>query len=1486
MNRIAAEHLAMSTRSIPDFFPRIQQQSARRWSQLEADPELAAPWHQLFSQVQSPRHVVSELLQNADDAGATSVKVSLHNGDFVFSHNGADFSETEFASLCRFGFSNKRNLHTIGFRGVGFKSTFSLGPVVNVVTPSLAVAFQRKRFTEPVWLENAPVNSTTTIRVAIEDASRVTQLEKNLEEWIHSGASLLFFNNISELQIHDRILRRRSLGAGPVPWSERICLTSGDDVELLLFRSAEENFPDEAVREIREERRVEDLNLPPCRVEIVLGLPGDQRLYVVLPTGVRAPLPFSCNAPFVQDPARFGIKDPAVSPTNRWLLRRIGELAAESMLAWLDHRAMGPNERAEAYELLPRRYGHADGLEEAVTEIVKGSFESTTREAPLLLNADGQLSLPGHGIALPPELYGVWSERTLLEIFAPKGHLLSSAVSTQNRQKLESWGWLTTISAQQSLNRLCDGARPPKPVDQSAMLQLWRFVEESTARFDNATRTRVQVVPVDGADVLHSAAEVVRLAGGRSRLSAGKSVADDEDRQFLSQLLVIAEQSWLDYLGTLDSEQSSHDVPARVAKSVLGLLGAMRLDAASPWDKVIQQAMKTLFYSPRKERLVSECVRLAHIAAFLNVPVPPEFQYVTKQCALHTTNDGLICDIDGSVEPLLPESWSKSHLLHDDYCRPSASCGREQWREWVSSERSRVTKFVPLSIRARKIWNERELRGLIQNCGGTMVQSFQLRTRNFELRDYDFDPQLCDHWDAAAGNDTNLWARIVRQILIGPSEFWSKTLTCEFRQLGSSNAYLMDCGQMAAAWIRRFRAKKCLPDTRGFLCAPAELLMRTPDTEPLMGIEAFIDAELDTEANRPLLRLLGVRDTATGTARLLDRLRGLAQAPEPVIYEIHKWYNALDRIAARCRPMELAELREVFRRERLILTNQSEWATTPEVFQRADAEDVPDAPTIHSSCSEFPLWGRLGVAPRPSPELVMDWLRTLESGIKLDGPNQKRARLYLQRFSIRVWQECEHWLSIDGIWFPTKHFKYVLKSGANLRVSELFPAIKEQTADLRMATGETQESFDFGGLTDLVSVIEYRSADRLGYLAAPIDKPWLRVLAEGLRRVRLPDAEQSTRVRREAARLSKTRWQPFQKLRVVPFIGGTPVGQPHSPDVLWEGETLFVQDRIVVHLIKPLVDELARPFACPAVTDAIRTCVERPDAFVSQYIQFNFEIDNESEDRLEAPKVESALRPTTAVTQQGVAPPPVAVQSPIAPQPPAIVARMKQILERHGLESGNGQPATPNNSVHELSADPNTVSGTSGSGSNEANQSEIDLPPPPEVDAGNPLAIRPQGVLPDIAERQRFDGGGNGSPGPEPQRGQRERSQGSEDRPPLIARYAIAHGFTWDASRSLYLHPQGESLRRTSGPLDWERLSSSGDVLNIFWVSEQCFARGLEVPAEVWELIRNHPQRYGMILEDGNGNAIDYVGTHLVSMTQAGALGVFPAKYRIRLTTK
>jgi len=84
-------------------------------------------------------------------------------------------------------------------------------------------------------------------------------------------------------------------------------------------------------------------------------------------------------------------------------------------------------------------------------------------------------------------------------------------------------------------------------------------------------------------------------------------------------------------------------------------------------------------------------------------------------------------------------------------------------------------------------------------------------------------------------------------------------------------------------------------------------------------------SQLDTEANKPLLRLLGVRDTPASVESLLDLLRALTREPkpQPLLREILKWYEALDRIVAYQRETS-KELQQAYNEEPLVLTSTNE----------------------------------------------------------------------------------------------------------------------------------------------------------------------------------------------------------------------------------------------------------------------------------------------------------------------------------------------------------------------------------------------------------------------------------------------------------------------------------------------------------------------------------------------------------------------------------
>lgn len=72
-------------------------------------------------------HFVYELLQNAEDAGATGIRFMQYADRLEVEHDGKPFTAANLQGLCDIGKSDKTdNLNQIGEFGVGFKSVFSI----------------------------------------------------------------------------------------------------------------------------------------------------------------------------------------------------------------------------------------------------------------------------------------------------------------------------------------------------------------------------------------------------------------------------------------------------------------------------------------------------------------------------------------------------------------------------------------------------------------------------------------------------------------------------------------------------------------------------------------------------------------------------------------------------------------------------------------------------------------------------------------------------------------------------------------------------------------------------------------------------------------------------------------------------------------------------------------------------------------------------------------------------------------------------------------------------------------------------------------------------------------------------------------------------------------------------------------------------------------------------------------------------------------
>ena len=482
-------------------------------------------------------------------------------------------------------------------------------------------------------------------------------------------------------------------------------------------------------------------------------------------------------------------------------------------------------------------------------------------------------------------------------------------------------------------------------------------------------------------------------------------------------------------------------------------------------------------------------------------------------------------------------------------------------------------------------------------------------TNDFWIEDWDFEEGHWRHWATIADQDSHIWGRLVERVLAQPESYWLNAKSARALQVattGSTRAVTNE--QLLPTWILRLRELPCLPDTRGFLHKPEELLLRTPETEPFMDVEPFVHGRLDHEKVRPLLILLGARETPTGPDRLLDCLRTLAMAERPPVQEVEKWYRRLDQMMDTCSTEDLTNIKRAFHEDKIVLTEGAVWTSAPGVFLCSDEEDVPGAEVVRASVRDLALWRKLGIAERPTVELAIQWLQQLQSGETLSQSDFRRVRALLPRHAARIWYECGHWLNLSGEWVLVKNLSYALTMQALVPWSHLHESVKQKTADLQRLSAEITEAPPFSGLRHLASHIEERFHRNPSFTERPARRPWLNQLGVELGRIDLDDKAETGHVRAHAAELADTSWQITAGLEVIPYIDGVPAGTPRRTEVIWLDRVLYVEDRPLAKLARAVSQELGRAFRRQDVAEAIKFCFDRLPEFVTEYMEENFKL--------------------------------------------------------------------------------------------------------------------------------------------------------------------------------------------------------------------------------------------------------------------------------------
>lgn len=352
-------------------------------------------------------HFVFELLQNAEDAGATEAKFGLSKNGCAFEHNGTRvFTENDVRAITGIHNSSKSKApDQIGKFGVGFKSVFVYTLEPHIFSGSFSFQISQMVMPIPVtntqdignrtrfWLpfnnpKKAPETSFTEIASGLNELAETTLLFlSNLEviQWEMSGGSRGEVRRIMHTDNHFEILKQ---GDGSSTSSSHFLkfLRPVRDLEKQHLAIA---FELEFLPKIKSYDRKNPLAK---QMKIVSAIPG--RVSVFFPAEKETSgLRFHLHAPFVPELSRASIKE---TPANQPLFEQLAQLAAMLLypvrdlgLLTADFLAVLPNPQDQ---LLPRYQCIREAIIKVMnTQSLTPTYAKTHAPAQILLQAKASL---------------------------------------------------------------------------------------------------------------------------------------------------------------------------------------------------------------------------------------------------------------------------------------------------------------------------------------------------------------------------------------------------------------------------------------------------------------------------------------------------------------------------------------------------------------------------------------------------------------------------------------------------------------------------------------------------------------------------------------------------------------------------------------------------------------------------------------------------------------------------------------------------------------------------------------------------------------------------------------------------------------------------------------------------------------------------------------------------------------------------------------
>jgi hypothetical protein len=379
-------------------------------------------WNATVAKYADPSHFVLELLQNAEDAGATRIQLRLEPAAIEFEHDGHPFDRGDIEGVTGLGNSTKLDqAKKIGCFGIGFKS-------VHVVThrPEVHFAIEGRRLAlaiddlvVPELIDTPVEGDATVIRLPL-DPERAADVLRQVRAALdaNAGRSLLFLDSVRELR-------------WSAPDASGSCQVedSGPIRTLRVRRDGDALPADRFVMLSRSLRKDGDERDFSVKVALPLNAGGEvfpepqpTKLNVFFETEDPTGLRFRVHGPFQLTDNRANLKRD--DPWNATLIAEIGTLLASELPALRDRGLL----TRSLLETLPNSGDVlADGWEGVRSQLVE-AFQS----APLMPVAEGGHVVVAKAVRGPADVRDAFGDDGLA-IFARREGVRWAAAGLRGR---------------------------------------------------------------------------------------------------------------------------------------------------------------------------------------------------------------------------------------------------------------------------------------------------------------------------------------------------------------------------------------------------------------------------------------------------------------------------------------------------------------------------------------------------------------------------------------------------------------------------------------------------------------------------------------------------------------------------------------------------------------------------------------------------------------------------------------------------------------------------------------------------------------------------------------------------------------------------------------------------------------------------------------------------------------------------------------------